>query len=119
MRIVAEALKILGAAGIATILGHPMTFPRAGPGLLFFLLTFAWPLAFVPLLLWVRPGPINIFIRVAEIPLWGWTAFMTWFAAGMEPGPHTYVLVAGATLYGLGAFLADVIAVRSQKPRPA
>jgi len=119
MRIVAEALKIMGAVGIATILGYPAIFPPAGPGLWFFLLTFVWPLVFAPLLLWMRPGPIAIFLRAVEIPLWGWTAFMTWFAVGMDPSTPSYILVAGATLYGLGAFLADVIAVKSQKPRPA
>jgi len=119
MRIVAELLKIIGALGIATILGYPAIFPPAGPGLWFFLLTFVWPLVLAPLLLWMRPGPIPIFLRVVEIPLWGWTAFMTWFAAGMGPGTESYLLVAGAALYGLGAFLADVIAVRSQQPRPA
>src|SRR5258705_6451407 len=119
MRIVAEVLKILGAVGIATILGYPAIFPPAGPGLWFFLLTFVWPLVFAPLLLWTPPGPIATFLRVIEIPLWGWTAFMCWFAAGMDPSTASYLLVAGAALYGLGAFLSDVIPVRNQKPQPA
>jgi hypothetical protein len=119
MRILAEVLKIIGALGIASILGYPVIFPPAGPGLWFFLLTFVWPLAFAPILLWIRPGPIAILLRVVEIPLWGWTAFMTLFAAGMDRSAASYILVAGAALYGLGAFIADVIAVRSQKPRPA
>ena len=119
MRIVAEVLKLIGALAIASILGQPVAFPPSGPGLWLFLGTFAWPIAFALLLLWIPPGPLATFLRAVEVPLWGWTAFMIWFAAGMDPGPHVYVPVAGTTLYGVGAFLADFVTLRKREPRTA
>ena len=119
MRAIAESLKIIGAVGMATILGYPATFPPSGPGLLFFLATFAWPILFVPILMSLGREPIAIFLRVLEIPLLGWTAFMCLFAAGMEPGIHTYILLGGAVVYTLGAFLADILWLRKPKQDPA
>ena len=119
MRAIAESLKIIGAVGMATILGYPATFPPPGLGLVFFLATFTWPLLFAPLLLGLGREPVAILLRVLEIPLLGWTGFMCLFAAGMEPGTHTYILVGGAVVYTLGAFLADILSLRKPKQDPA
>jgi hypothetical protein len=101
---------------MASILAHPQTFPPPGAGLLFFLATFAWPLLFAPLLLWIRRGPASILLRALEIPLLGWTSFMVLFAAGMDRSTPSYILVAGAVIYTIGAAWSDVIAVKAMKP---
>ena len=101
---------------MASILAHPQTFPPSGAGLIFFLATFGWPLLFAPLLLWMRRGPASMILRALEIPLLGWTAFMVWFAAGMDPSTPSYILVAGAVLYTIGLAWSDVIAWWAMKP---
>jgi len=101
---------------MASILSYPRTFPPPGAGLLFFLATFGWPLLFAPLLLWIRRGPASILLRALEIPLLGWTSFMALFAAGMDRSTPSYILVAGAVIYTIGAAWSDVIAVVAMKP---
>ena len=118
MSLLPQLLKVAGALAIATILRHPETFPPPGAGLYFFLGTFAWPLLFVPLLLWQRRGTLATTLRVLELPLLAWTSLMVWFGAGMDPGKATYTLVVGAVLYGVGTAWADMAAWRTS-PKPA
>lgn len=115
MRFIPEVLKGIGALAMASVLGHPNVYPKPGAGLYFFLATFGWPLLFVPLLLWLRTGPVSLALRLLEIPLLGWTSFMIWFAAGMDPGPASMVLVGGAILYALAKVWSDVLALRSAR----
>jgi hypothetical protein len=115
MRILPEFLKLAGALVIAGILRHPETFPPPGAGFYFFLGTFAWPLLFVPLLLWHRQGTISTILRVLEVSLLGWTTFMVWFAAGMDPGKGTFALVLGVVVYAIGAAWSDLLAWRASR----
>ncbi len=40
---------------------------------------------------------------------------MVLFAAGMDPSPSSYALVAGAVIYTIGAACSDVIAWKSKR----
>lgn len=112
MRVLAELLKLAGALVIAGILRRPEAFPPPGAGRYVFLVTFGWPLLFVPLLFWVR-GSIAMALRVLEVPLLLWTAFIVVFAAGMNPSLLTFVLVAGVVTYGIGAAWSGLLALKS------
>lgn len=112
MRVLAEVLKLAGALVLAGILRHPEAFPPPGAGRYVFIGTFAWPFLFVPLLLWIR-GPIATGLRVLEVPLILWTAFIVVFCAGMNPGLLTFGLVAGVVTYGIGAAWSGLLALKS------
>jgi len=112
MRLFPEVLKVIGALILSSMLRAVEAYPQPGPGRWFFLLTFGWPLVFAPLLLWLRRGLGSLALRVLEVGLLGWTSLMSWFAAGMDPGIATYVLVSGSFLYGIGAAWADILVLR-------
>ena len=104
---------------MATLVAYPQTLPPPGPGLYFFLVTFAWPLVVAPTLLGLQRGPASVALRLLEVPLLAWTSFLALFAAGMDPSPASYVLVAGAALYAIGAAWSDLMAWRGRSSEGA